>query len=384
MCHPWTRTLAEELGVPRLAFHGTCCFALLCYRNLQQHIEVCDSVDDEMKPCVVPGLPHRIEITREQAPAPFQAAGFEKFRSEFLEAEETSHGVVFNTFCELEPLYLDNYQKVTGKKVWAIGPVCLYNNIDVGDRAARGNKPAVDGKFCLSWLDGRKRGSVVFVSFGSVSWSTPSQIIEIGMGLEASGHPFILVIKAAEQSPEVEEWLLQGGFEERTKERSLVIRGWPPQMAILSHPAVGGFVSHCGWNSTAEAISAGLPMLTWPFFGDQFLNERLVVDVLGVGVCIGVKRPAKWGVTAVEEVRELVKREVVEAAVRELMEGGVEGQQRRERAALLGQKARKAMEARGSSDENLARLIRDVSLMAPHASPCDPSDKSSEEGGLAS
>ncbi|MQM15439.1 hypothetical protein Taro_048387 [Colocasia esculenta] len=359
MCHPWTQGLANEFGVPRLAFHATCCFSVLCHRNIRQY-KVTDGFADEMESFVVPGLPHRVEITKDQVPF-FEGSDLERYRNELIEADETSDGVVFDSFYELETLYIDSYQKATGKKAWAVGPVCFYNNLDVEDRAARGDKAAVDSRFYLSWLDSRKPGSVILISFGSLSHTPPSQIIEIGMGLEASGNPFILVIKANDQSQELEDWLLQGGFEERTKERSLVIRGWAPQLAILSHPAVGGFVSHCGWNSVLEAISVGVPMITWPLFADHFLIERLVVEVLRVGISIEVKRQVKWMVSG--QFRKLVKREEVEAAVRALMDGGVEGQERRERARLLAETARRAAEVGGSSHENLTSLIRDVSLL---------------------
>ncbi|CAL9102243.1 unnamed protein product, partial [Musa textilis] len=108
--------------------------------------------------------------------------------------------------------------------------------------------------------------------------------------LETWGSPFIWVIRPGKQAAEVERWLSEE-FEERVRVRSrgLVIRGWAPQMVILSHPAVGGFVTHCGWNSILEGISAGLPMVTWPHFGDQFLNQKLVVQVLRVGVAVGAE-----------------------------------------------------------------------------------------------
>lgn len=65
-----------------------------------------------------------------------------------------------------------------------------------------------------------------------------------------------------------------------------------PQAAILDHRAIGGFVTHCGWNSVVEAVSAGVPMATWPPFAEQFYNEKLVVGVLRVGVCVGAE---VWG-----------------------------------------------------------------------------------------
>jgi len=75
--------------------------------------------------------------------------------------------------------------------------------------------------------------------------------------------------------------------------KCLVIRGWAPQAMILSHVAVGGFVTHCWWNSTFEGVCAGLPLLTWPIFAEQCLNEKLVGEVLKIGVSFGVTAPTE-------------------------------------------------------------------------------------------
>ncbi|KAJ1376402.1 UDP-glycosyltransferase family, conserved site [Sesbania bispinosa] len=100
-----------------------------------------------------------------------------------------------------------------------------------------------------------------------------------------------MTLREGSQLEELEKWIKEDGFEERTNGQSLIIRGWAPQLVILPHPAIGGFITHCGWNSTLEAICAGVPMITWPLFADQFFNERQVVEILKIGVKVGVERP---------------------------------------------------------------------------------------------
>ncbi|THU73867.1 hypothetical protein C4D60_Mb04t27370 [Musa balbisiana] len=190
--------------------------------------------------------------------------------------------------------------------------------------AAIGNKASVDKHRILHWLDEKAPRSVVYVSFGSIVRHSPAQVLEIGRGLEASGRAFLWVIKEVDaSSPEA------------------------PQAAILSHPAIGGFVTHCGWNSVVEAVSEGVPMATWPHFSsDQYINERLIVDVQRTGVAVGVTVPDAH-----------VGAEEIEKAVSGLMDGGEKGEGRRERARELGRKAKEAMEVGGSSYANVTRLI---------------------------
>ncbi|KAJ6798271.1 UDP-glycosyltransferase 73C6-like [Iris pallida] len=261
-CNWWTSEAARELKLPRFIFHGPCCFFILSSHNIYRH-RAYDGVEDEFEPVVVPGLPQRIEVSRAQAPGWF--AGWEEMQERVYRAEETAAGAVINTFHELEADYVELYAEATGKAVLPVGPLSLCNK-DAASRAARGKASSVDEDEVSRWLDGMEPGSVLFVSFGSLVRTQPLQVIEIGRGLESSGRPFIWVIKEAERRcPEVEEWLSEG-FEERTGARGMIVTGWAPQMVILSHPAVGGFVTHCGWNSMLESVSSGVPMITWPSF----------------------------------------------------------------------------------------------------------------------
>lgn len=198
--------------------------------------------------------------------------------------------------------------------------------------------------------------SVIYTCFGSLCHIPPPQLIEIGLGLEASSRPFIWIIRKSDHSAEVEKWLAEDKFEERVKGRGLIIRGWAPQVLILSHPSVGAFFTHCGWNSTLEGICAGVPMITWPMFAEQFYNEKFAVNVLRIGVRIGVEVELEW-----EELENqvLVKREQVKEAIEELMDGE-EADERSKRAKELGEMANKAIEEGGSSYSNITMLIEDV------------------------
>ncbi|KAE8702328.1 UDP-glycosyltransferase 73C5-like [Hibiscus syriacus] len=205
----------------------------------------------------------------------------QEFSEERKKADQDAYGVIVNTLEEMEPAYVNEFKKTRGDKVWCIGPVSLCNK-DAIDKAHRGNKGSVDEQHLLRWLDSKKQ--------------------------------------------------------ERTKGRGLVVRGWAPQVLILSHPAIGGFLTHCGWNSTNEGISAGVPLINWPLFTDQFANEKLTVQILKIGVRVGVEEPLRWAKE--EKIGVLVKKEDVKEAIEKLMDE----EERRKRAKKPGEMAKKAVE----------------------------------------
>ncbi|XP_039772038.1 anthocyanidin 3-O-glucosyltransferase 4-like [Panicum virgatum] len=139
-------------------------------------------------------------------------------------------------------------------------------------------------------------------------------------------------------------------------------RGWAPQVAILEHQAVGGFLTHCGWGSTLESVAAGVPMATWPSTAEQFLNEKLIVDVLRVGVSVSVTKPTEGVLTGVKSGGGKAKADVGTEQVKQvldmLMDGGVDGEARRTKAVELKAKAKAALQHGGSSFINLQKLIQ--------------------------
>ena len=349
-CQPWTRFVARDLGVPRFEFYCMPCFAILCEHKLYH-----EAREQDWDSIVVPGLPLHVEVTKAQAPGLFPGPEFAWMAEEALAAESASHGVVVNTFSELEPQFIDLYERSLGKKVWPVGPLSLSNELS-SDKAERGDKSTIEVQKCTDWLDSKEPRSVVYVSFGTLVGSSLARHVELGLGLEATRRPFIWVIRDSGDRGEVEEWLALG-FEERTRDRGLIIRRWAPQMTILSHPSVGGFLTHCGWNSSLEGITAGVPLLTWPGFSEQFFNERLLVDALRVAVPSGVKIPF-W--ISKPAGADFLRREQVQNAVEMMMDGGAEGEERRRRVTDLGNLARKAMDDGGSSHQSLTLLIDEV------------------------
>lgn len=351
--HTWTRVVSSDLGIPRYVFYSVPCFTLFCHRVLQRYYDANGGMD-ESEPFIVPALQHRVELTRARAPTFFPGA---HWRQQAEAAEASADGIIVNTFAGMEGEYLRLYEKEIANTVWPVGPLVLYNSKDLEGAAVRGSNPSVDAAKILGWLDRQKPQSVVYLCLGSMAQTTPEQAAEIGLGLEASGHPFLWVVRSrGSRLEKIEAWLA-AGFVDRTKDRGLVVPGWAPQQLILSHAAIGGFLTHCGGNSASEALAFGVPLATWPFGGDQFVNERFLVDVLCVGVAVGVKEPHWWWNDELT-----VGRRRVEEVVRELMNSGEEADGRRRRAKEIAKKAKRVMEAGdGESRRTLAALIQDAS-----------------------
>ncbi|MQM13482.1 hypothetical protein Taro_046407 [Colocasia esculenta] len=344
--YPWTVDVAAEFGIPRLVFHGSGAFALAALRASFRACRLHQLVSDDAEAFVLHGLPDRIEMTRSQLPD--LVVSPPDYLKDMGASNLKSYGVVVNSFQELEPGYGD---EVSGKKTWSIGPLSLCNR-DAADRAVRGERASGEcTERCLRWLDTQAAASVLYVCFGSLCRFTRDQLREIALGLEFSGHPFLWVFRDIDGAEEA----LPEGFEERNRGRGLVLRGWAPQLLILGHQAVGGFMTHCGWNSTLEAITSGVPMVAWPLFAEQFFNEKFVVQVLRVGVAVGATV-----CSTEEEERALVGKEMVEAAVARVMGGGEEAKAMRKRVRELAAMAKKAVEIGGSSHSSMGDLIQEL------------------------
>ncbi|GER56601.1 UDP glycosyltransferase [Striga asiatica] len=317
---PWTVGPTNTLGIPRLIFQCWGCFALCASEHMRGH-EPHKSLSSDSDTFVLPGLPHELTFVRSQVPSEDENSLFSRIKERMRETDRESFEVVVNSFYELEPDYANHYKNVLGMKTWHVGPLLLLCN-DEGDKGKswRGEKSDIDENDCLAWLDSKNPGS----------------LHEMAAGLESSGHDFVWAVRHEEKEDPLPE-----GFEERTRGKGLVIRGWSPQLTILGNEAVGVFVTHCGWNSILEGVSAGVPMVTWPAFAEQFYNEKLLTEVLRVG---GIG----W--------------EAVRAAVQKVMTDD----EMRRRGKDLRVMAKRAVVEGGSSYEGLNALIDELGLCASY------------------
>ncbi|KAG1328255.1 UDP-glycosyltransferase 74E2-like [Cocos nucifera] len=192
---------------------------------------------------------------------------------------------------------------------------------------------------CMQWLDSQPSKSIIYVSFGSMAALSPDQMVELAFGILNSSKCFLWVVRSSESSKLPENFM-----RDLSSERGLMV-SWSPQMEVLSHAAIGCFLTHCGWNSIVEAISLGVaPMVGVPQWTDQPMNAKYIEDVWRIGV------------RARANVNGLVGREEVERCVRMVMEGHRSEEMRRN-SRKWRELAKKAVGAGGSSDGNIKEFV---------------------------
>jgi hypothetical protein len=206
----------------------------------------------------------------------------------------------------------------------------------------------------MSWLDAQPKKSVVFLCFGSIGSFPIEQLKEIAIGLENSGRRFLWVVRSPPETdpakifkPTTEpdlDILLPKGFLDRTRDRGMVVIQWAPQVEVLKHEAVGGFVSHCGWNSTLEAASFGVPMICWPLYAEQKMNKVFLVEEMKIGIEL---KGYDEGFVQADELEAKVKWII----------GSEGGAELRNRMMKMKESAIEAMKEGGSSFDAFAEFL---------------------------
>ncbi|XP_057501928.1 nuatigenin 3-beta-glucosyltransferase-like isoform X1 [Actinidia eriantha] len=357
MFFPWSVEIAEEINAPRILFYPSNAFYHSVSHSLNLHAPH-DKVQSDTETFLIPYLPDQIEMTRSQLQDHLKTkTQYGQLINMIKDTELRSYGIIFTSFQGLEPAYVDHFKKVRGIRSWHLGLPSHF--IDRNKYLKEKNSVVTEQHGVLSWLETQKPNSVLYICFGSMIRFPDAQFSEIALALEASGHPFVWVVRKEGKAEEigVENWLPEG-FEEKVKENNsgMVIRGWAPQVRILNHPAIGGFVTHCGWNSVLESIVAGVPLITWPMFAEQFYNENLITRILNIGVEVG---SGVWN-PGFEIMSPVVGSDKILKAVNRLMGGSGEAKEIRRRAKELAEMADRSVEEGGSTFTDLKALIEEI------------------------
>ncbi|CAL9221802.1 unnamed protein product [Arabidopsis halleri] len=266
-------------------------------------------------------------------------------------------GILVNTVAELEPYPLKFISSGGDTPpVYPVGPL-----LQLGNRAGVDDSKDEKQSEILRWLDEQPPSSVVFLCFGSMGSFREEQAREIAMALDRSGHRFLWSLRRASSNifkePPKEfmnlEAELPEGFFDRTKKRGKVI-GWAPQVAVLANPAIGGFVTHCGWNSILESLWFGVPTAPWPLYAEQKFNAFEMVEELGLAV--EIRKYWRGDLLAGKEM-VLVTAKEIEKGIMCLME---QNSDVKKRVKEMSEKCHVALMDGGSSQTALKTFIQDV------------------------
>ncbi|KAF8404622.1 hypothetical protein HHK36_009510 [Tetracentron sinense] len=349
----FTLEAAEELGIPEVLFWTPSACGFMGYVQYQHLIERgliplkdASYLTNGYLDTVVDWVPGMKDIRLRDLPSFIRTSDPNDIMLDFCrgEAERThkASAIIFNTFEDFERDVLDALSSMF-PPIYTIGPLqLLQDQISDDGLKSIGSNLWKEEPACLEWLDLKEPNSVVYVNFGSITVMTHQQMIEFAWGLANSKQSFLWIIR-----PDLvvgDAAILPSEFVTETKDRGM-LASWCPQEQVLMHTSIGGFLTHCGWNSTLESICGGVPMICWPFFGEQQTNCRYACKKWGIGM----------------EIDNNVKREEVETLVRELMEGE-EGKKMKNKALEWKKRAEETTGLVGSSNLNLDKMVNEVLL----------------------
>ncbi|KAL7618470.1 hypothetical protein Lser_V15G03143 [Lactuca serriola] len=265
-----------------------------------------------------------------------------KFNIESIKTTMKVSTIILHTFEELESTIIKALKPMF-PHLYTIGPLQLLLNRIQNQQESKSYSLWKEDTECLNWLQSKEPNSVVYVNFGSLIVMSSQKLLEFGWGLANSNYYFLWIIRpnlvvgeSLVFPPELNEMINKKGF----------MASWCPQEEVLNHPSVGGFLTHCGWGSTIESLSAGVPMICWPYIWDQPTNCRQICKEWKVGMEIG----------------DNVKRDEVEKLIQELM-GGEKGMQMRSKAMEWKKKIEIATAPNGSSSLNVEKLVNHIHLL---------------------
>ncbi|KAK4476904.1 hypothetical protein RD792_016070 [Penstemon davidsonii] len=353
-CMSFTVDAAERFGLPEVLFWTPSACGLLGYTQYKHLVEKGYTPLKDMSQLTngylettldwVPGMNKDIRLR--DFPSFIRTTDPNDTMLNFLIQESSriprAKSLILNTFDALEHDAVSALSSMF-QSVHTIGPLQLMLN-HVHDKRLDtiGSSLWKEDSECLKWLDTKEPRSVVYVNFGSITVVTAQQLTEFAWGLANSGKHFLWVVR-----PDIvvgDTAMLPGEFVSETKDRGILV-DWCPQEKVLKHSAIGGFLTHSGWNSTIESIVGGVPVICWPFFAEQQTNCRYSCVEWEMGM----------------EIDNDVKRDEVEVLVKELMDGE-KGERMREKALEWKRKAEEATAEGGSSFVNLDNLIKEVLL----------------------
>ncbi|XP_059630345.1 crocetin glucosyltransferase, chloroplastic-like [Cornus florida] len=347
---PWVAEVAHELHIPStLLWVQPATIVDIYYYYFNGYGDVITKNSyDPFCPIELPGLPLLTsrDLPSILQPNPTDSSSFLSVIKKHLDIldAEINPQVLVNTFDTLESDALRAIKKLNMIAIGPLIPSAFLDGKDTSDTSFGGDMFQKSTGY-IEWLNSKPESSVVYASFGSLSVLSKKQMEEMAHGLLESRRPFLWVVRKTDQTGRNMENEVSC-IEELEKQGMMVT--WCSQVEVLSHPSLGCFVTHCGWNSTLESLVSGVPMVVFPQRADQGTNAKLITDVWDTGV----------GVTVNEE--GIVEREEFKRCIEMVMGDGDTGKEMRRNAKKWKELAREAVKEGGSSDMNIKAFVGEV------------------------
>jgi pathogen-inducible salicylic acid glucosyltransferase len=222
-----------------------------------------------------------------------------------------------------------------------IGPSIPYTYLDkqIKDGGDYGVEHFKSEEY-IEWLNNKPKRSVVYVSFGTMGGLSEEQTVEVANGLKDCGSYFLWVVRTSEETK------LPKDFEKKS-EKGLVVT-WCFQLKVLAHESIGCFLTHCGWNSTLEALSLGVPIVAMPLWSDQGLNAKLIVDVWKVGI------------RALVDEKQIVRKDVLKDCICEIIMESEKSKEIMNNVMQWKTLAARAIGEDGSSYKNIVEFVNSL------------------------
>ncbi|KAG4202248.1 hypothetical protein ERO13_A05G319100v2 [Gossypium hirsutum] len=336
---PWALDVAKQHGIYGAAFFTNSATVCSIFAHIH-HGLLTLPLTPETTPLLLPGLP---PLNFPDLPS---FLGFPDSYPAYLAMKLSQYStlnqadwVFSNTFEELEGKEARGVSEIWPAKL--IGPMVPSAYLDErikGDRGYGSSLWKPLSEECIEWLETKPSNSVIYVSFGSMISLSEEQIAELAWGLKESNMYFLWVVRDSEQQ-KLPKWFLDS-----VQEKGKVVT-WCNQLEMLAHRTVGCFVTHCGWNSTLEGLSLGVPMIGVPKWTDQLTDAKFVEEIWEIGV------------RAKEDKVGVVRKDELLRCLKEVMEGEKSKEIKRN-ANKWRDSAMKAINEGGSSDKCINEFVQ--------------------------
>ncbi|CAE6435438.1 unnamed protein product [Rhizoctonia solani] len=308
----------------------------------------------------IPGLPaiHEWELNPQYLPFIPAFLGFEIPRIKNIIKQVDI--IVFGTTFEMEPISASSL--LTAFDVH-LTPFFIGPSVDlVSTHRVNPNSPVT--RFLDRTYTEKGAHSVIYIAFGTAFFPLPSSMSRLMAAVEEvpkAGLRFIFALSSAKAKVD------QSWMDAHIERGNAIFPEWTNQTAVLEHPAIHYFLSHGGWNSSTEALVRGVPMIFWPFIGDQPTNAMQIATVHDCGfellqVWIGPAKSTAYQNGA--EVKVVGTDNAVRGEMKRILELSKEprGEHQRTNVRMMGKVVTESLALGESGDLGLDKFGKALSL----------------------